>query len=66
MVANRVGKESFAPLDREGEVIFCGASCILSLKDPALLGLLDTEKEVWSYPHQCLTDHMNVRKFENT
>mmetsp|Transcript_19058 Transcript_19058/g.32032 ORF Transcript_19058/g.32032 Transcript_19058/m.32032 type:complete len:308 (+) Transcript_19058:304-1227(+) len=46
VVANRVGKESFAPLDREGEVIFCGASCILSLKEPALLGLLDTETEM--------------------
>jgi len=44
-VANRVGSESFAPFQREGDVIFCGASCVLSLKAPSLLTALDTDVE---------------------
>jgi len=45
VVGDRVGKESLAPIGREGETTFCGSSCVLSLWEPTVVAALDTTTE---------------------
>ena len=47
--ADRVGREPRAALDpdryADGEIQFCGCSCVLSLREPALVAALDDREE---------------------
>ena len=47
VAADRVGKEAFSLLhkDAKGEVTYCGTSCVIDLKVPRLLGILNTTQE---------------------
>ena len=47
LISDRVGKEplSFYREGAIGQTVFCGSSCVISLKEPRLLGMLDTTEE---------------------
>ena len=47
VAADRVGKEAFSLLRKgaEGEGTYCGSSCVIDLKAPKLLGMLNTTQE---------------------
>eukprot|EP00667_Euglena_gracilis_P017230 EG_transcript_18138 len=45
VVADRVGQETLAPLGRGGVTTFCGSSCVVALREPALVAALGTTEE---------------------